>query len=96
MTGSPIRHRVGRQDKSREPEARETYHRWLSEFLENGPARRQPKRHKKGCIAAAKCVRPQSKSMGHPRSIMPVATGYLSTVEVRTQRIERYVTAASC
>jgi len=47
ITGLPTRHRFGIREKNREPEARVAYRRWLVDYLENGPARPQPKRTRK-------------------------------------------------
>lgn len=41
-SGIPKKHRFGIREKDREPEARVAYHRWLAEYLENGPQRPQP------------------------------------------------------
>jgi len=86
VTGSPTRHRFGIREKGREPEARVAYHRWLAEYLENGPSRPQPKRPRKDAATGRPVSRLDSNPKVIPGSIMHVASGFLSALEARVRR----------
>lgn len=84
-SGSPTRHRFGIREKSREPEARVAYHRWLAEYLENGPPRHQPKRTPKDARSGPRVSRLTPKQTVVPGSIVHVASGFLAALEARVR-----------
>lgn len=85
-TGSPIRHRFGIQEKGREPEARVAYHRWLAEYLENGPPTTQPKRNQKDASPRERMSKLNPNRQVIPGSIVHVASGFLSALEARVRQ----------
>ncbi len=85
-TGSPTRHRFGIREKAREPEARVAYHRWLAEYLENGPSRPQPKRTRKGARSGSPVSRLNPNRKVVPGSIVHVASGFLAALEARVRQ----------
>ncbi len=78
--------RFGIREKTREPEARVAYHRWLAEYLENGPSRPQPKRTRKDARSGSPVSRLNPNRKVAPGSIVHVASGFLAALEARIRQ----------
>ncbi len=85
VSGIPQKHRFGIREESREPEARVAYHRWLAEYLENGPSKPQPKRTSEDASSGKRVSKLVSNRRVIPGSVMHVASGFLSSLETRVR-----------
>ncbi len=84
-SGIPKKHRFGIREKDREPEARVAYHRWLAEFLENGPSKPQPKSVPNDTGSDKRSSKLAPKQTVVPGRVVHVASGYLAALEARVR-----------
>ena len=85
-TGLPTRHRFSISEESRKPEALVAYHRWLAEYLENGPPRTQPERKVNDRRSRQGVSSLVSKRAVVPGSIIHVASGFLASLQARVRQ----------
>ncbi len=64
------------------------YHCWLAEYLENGPAKPQPKRSRKDARSGPRVSRLEPNRKVIPGSIMHVASGFLTSLEARVRNAD--------
>lgn len=84
-TGRPVRHRFNIRERSREPEARIAYHRWLAPHLEGVPPQAKAGRPINGEAAQVGSSKMVSKKSVAPGSIIQVASGVLAALESRVR-----------
>lgn len=84
-TGTPRRHRFGIKEKSRLAEAELAYHKWLAQYLQDGPPKKpgRPVKAKKGAAAAATLAVPSDAVSG---SVLEVASAFLDALESRVRQ----------
>ena len=85
LTGIPKKHRFGIREEDREPEARVAYHRWIAEFLENGPSRTQTQCKPNDAKPNEQKATLISKQIVIPGSMIQVASGFLAALEARVK-----------
>ena len=84
-TGTPRRHRFGIKEKSRLAEAELAYHKWLAEYLQDGPPKKpgRPVKAKKEATASATLAVPSDAVSG---SVLEVASTFLDALESRVRQ----------
>lgn len=84
-TGTPRRHRFGIKEKSRLAEAELAYHKWLAEYLQDGPSKKpgRPVKAKKEASASATLAVPSDAVSG---SVLEVASAFLDALESRVRQ----------
>jgi len=84
-TGTPRRQRFGIKEKSRLAEAELAYHKWLAEYLQDGPPKKpgRPVKAKKEAAAPATLAVPSDAVSG---SVLEVASAFLDALESRVRQ----------